>query len=407
METNFLPSLLHLSLAKVAVKVGYDKEIRTFTGRFNESWKVFVNKKIVALKLPKELEVKLIGALRPIILEIEEWIDDHDYLAYEGSNLISYICWKSEGTIDRKNTAMNLIGNKNIETKKRFIFACNHCLKNEIWDLWNALPEDEQEDFHDETSTIVKYWLTWVRQGYEPNKCWSKIFHDADTLPYFMERMKSSDDRWNLMINMFPEFILTEELNFRERVLYDLTGCGRIKSIHPLCLNTNIIRLFLSQMDREQQIQLFKQSPLRVLECYLNWPLQSSFMTVLRGLWEYLSEEYYLCLLQLILYKKIAFGFEDCDYVQLLREVWQESPEHLKAYIKEDDLYQPLMNTIDFGVSYPYTRQKLWQTAMYVAFKWTFNKNHYMSFSLKQMLFAAGIKHDFSSEFSSRRPANR
>ncbi|GBM26899.1 hypothetical protein AVEN_264752-1 [Araneus ventricosus] len=368
MESNFLPSLFHLALAKVAAGVCYDSEIRNFIGKFSENWKILLNKKLITLKLPTELQIKITGVLRPIILEIEEWMENHEFLLDSDINLLPYICWKSEGTINRKQTAVTLIGNENLDISKRFILACNYCLKDEILHLWNMMPENEQALFDSEETLVVHYWITWIRKGTEPLRYWSKISHTADTLPYFLQKLTSADRRWSLMIGMFPEFIMTDDLTFRERILYDLNGFGKINSVYPLCLKTDVIRLFLSQMDRDQQIELIKQSPLRVLECFLNWPLQSAFMAVLRDLWVYLSEEYFLCLLQLILYKKIAFGFEDFNYVELLKEVWLESPEHYKAYVKEDDIYHPLINTITYG-----------------------------------MLFAAGIKHDFSSEFSVRR----
>ncbi|WP_353274787.1 hypothetical protein [Wolbachia endosymbiont (group A) of Ennomos erosarius] len=120
----------------------------------------------------------------------------------------------------------------------------------------------------------------------------------------------------------------------------------------------DILCSLLSRMREDQKIKFLKKdiedinckkNPLRnprhsrTLEYFLSWPYQNYFMKTAELMWKFLPERDYAVLLLKICDKieskdeTLKYGEEKSfDYRKLLREFWNQSPEHYKKYVLND-----------------------------------------------------------------------
>ncbi|GBM14346.1 hypothetical protein AVEN_55340-1 [Araneus ventricosus] len=97
----------------------------------------------------------------------------------------------------------------------------------------------------------------------------------------------------------------------------------------------DVLCFLLSQINEEQQIEVFKSYPYEVLKCLLDWPWQSLFMETANRMWDFLSEENYDFLLRIIV-DKVMDGYKDYNYQNLFEEFWQQSPNAHKRYVIDE-----------------------------------------------------------------------
>ncbi|GFQ97947.1 uncharacterized protein TNCT_710341 [Trichonephila clavata] len=83
-----------------------------------------VAKKLPPLSCPTALRQEITAAMRPISFEVWHWILDHlKYIKWEGKRSKIPLSWKSDGTINRINTADNIIQSPDLEIETRFTLA--------------------------------------------------------------------------------------------------------------------------------------------------------------------------------------------------------------------------------------------------------------------------------------------
>ncbi|GFR23589.1 uncharacterized protein TNCT_574161 [Trichonephila clavata] len=95
---------------------------------------------------------------------------------------------------------------------------------------------------------------------------------------------------------------------------------------------------------------LLKRFPLKVLRTYLLWPNQRFFMDAVNKVWDRLPGNHFACLLHIIICQKIVELWKDFHYVNLLRQLWHRSPDHLKQYVEGTDIFEILMEILKNGV---------------------------------------------------------
>ncbi|GFT45141.1 uncharacterized protein NPIL_96651 [Nephila pilipes] len=79
-----------------------------------------------------------------------------------------------------------------------------------------------------------------------------------------------------------------------------------------------------------------------ILEYFLDWPLQNEFLEVADRMWSYISPHDFIKIFHFIIYQRIMIGWEDYDYIHLLKEFWKLSPANLKEKVMEDTIYKIL-----------------------------------------------------------------
>ncbi|GFQ98220.1 hypothetical protein TNCT_253341 [Trichonephila clavata] len=134
---NFIHSLEHLALSKVAVEIYTSPEVREYERKlvqpfyytYNAFWEPFVWEKVSSWVPFEVIQDKIVGAIKPLSNELLMWKADHcKILGPNAEEKISF-CWKPEGTIDRLETAKSLIHDKDFTIGQRFILACYYWLK--------------------------------------------------------------------------------------------------------------------------------------------------------------------------------------------------------------------------------------------------------------------------------------
>ena len=94
--------------------------------------------------------------------------------------------------------------------------------------------------------------------------------------------------------------------------------------------DTEVLYFLLTQMDDEQETEMFKCKPYDVLRCFLEWPFQSLCMEFANCMWDFLriNDYYYLLVLTI---DKIKY-WKDWNYQKFFGKVWQKSPKSLKDF---------------------------------------------------------------------------
>ncbi|GFT70290.1 hypothetical protein NPIL_390741 [Nephila pilipes] len=129
----FVPTLRHITLAKIAVVVYTDREIRNLEKELQkplhllpgQSWESIIKEKLPALVFPLVLQNEIVALMRAISFEVQQWMDDHHGILFTDDENFIRFCWNSNGTIDRLGTADFLIKSEHLSFEKRFSLAWN------------------------------------------------------------------------------------------------------------------------------------------------------------------------------------------------------------------------------------------------------------------------------------------
>ncbi|GFY39511.1 uncharacterized protein TNIN_315361 [Trichonephila inaurata madagascariensis] len=273
-------------------------------------WEELVNKRISSL--PKLLQQELLDVIRLVSIEIDKWIKYHSLIWARSSHIARHFQyefqWNSLGKIDQERTAMKLILNKRLPTRDR----CTLCV---LYDLTDMIPL--QEKVPDE-----------IIQTYRRRE-----------LPISMAFA-------GIKINYLKRKDMFATAGCKQKMLF--LGDALLRE----CLQYEDFLFYLSHLKDYEREAIFKYYGFKILRMYfLEWPLQSKFLSAAEQLLPHLNEEDFCDLLKIIVYERIMLGWEDFNYIDLLKEFWSLSPLHLKEYIMAlGPFYVAIMFIINFPV---------------------------------------------------------
>ncbi|XP_055939139.1 uncharacterized protein LOC129968858 [Argiope bruennichi] len=358
MTATFLPSLKHMTLAKIAITICkepeiscsiyeldylWDKNIRE--GR----WKRLMEKaeeKVSKLHIPPRLQQNILAVIKPISLEMAKF--KHDHLYFLGNRFDFQRCrlfWTHEGILDRQKTIQVLIRDEHICIINRFILAICYFLET---DAKNMLKHIDFSDF-DLTNEQI-FWISFARKYSN----WSEI---ALQFGYYLV----SDPALNCHLNSFYLRCFLDRLTpYNKKLCIENT----VKKTYR---DHDNFRFCISQLNEEQRESVFKENPLRLLRFLLDWPYQSLFSEAAEQMWKYLRGREFRYLLYFIIFNRIVADWYDFDYVNLLKDFWQQSPEHLKDYIERDSIYEPVQMVIAHDCTKPLPMKEIILTSFHVA----------------------------------------
>ncbi|GFS37694.1 hypothetical protein TNIN_414671 [Trichonephila inaurata madagascariensis] len=96
---------------------------------------------------------------RCICLEIDRWKKDHkDDFELDFLNLQNYICWTSQGKIDRIKSAKSLINDENLPICKSFNIARHYCF---VADVITLLEKMNKVDKFDSSRLGARPWFEY------------------------------------------------------------------------------------------------------------------------------------------------------------------------------------------------------------------------------------------------------
>lgn len=313
------PSLKHIALVNIVVSLWNQDDIKALIANLNfplyirdEDWQKIedrVIEKVPQLLIPSLLKEKLVCFVKPIGLQIAEWIQHNCKRFHILVNVSTEICWTSHGTIDRKKTAEMLINDENIDISCRFRLAYVYCLEDNIPELWKKMSEDLKGSILDGSSlwtyerTLVSLWTHAIKQYERHNELFS----------YQIEFESYARDGNKAAAAYFLQKLSPTE---REQVLVRTAKC--VSDADVLCF-------LLLQMNREQQAEIFQSIPYKILVLFLDWPFQAFFKETTNFVWEFLYGWHYVALLERIV-GKIKSGCKDWNYKKLFTEFLQKNP---------------------------------------------------------------------------------
>ncbi|GFX97255.1 uncharacterized protein TNCV_1076261 [Trichonephila clavipes] len=298
-----------------------------------KKWETLVLSKISSVVKAPLLQKELFTVVRLVSYEIDKWIKDHADVIHFNGELQYCFKWKSQGKIDREETAKILITNETLRVSERYGLACYYYLEEEAFFLWNRMTTVEKKRFY-EGAIFIPFWFVnkWERR--ERTVPWSYFAWVYVHNPLGLR-------------NIFPKLKGSQKLEFLRSILFRRS------------IDYEDMLFCLEEIDVSEHGEVFKACSAQVLEYLLNWPLQSEFINVCNHLLPYITEKDYHDLLESIIYRRIMVGFKDYDYVALLQELWAVSPAHFKESVKEESIYPPLMFAVNFDLMEPFPSEYL------------------------------------------------
>lgn len=344
------PSLEHITNIKIAVAICFEDDVKNLLRKFYFPSRRGIKTKLIEIEnilvqkveklpLPKNLKEKLLCLTRPVGFQISKWKQFHNNCNIR-VNLPKEFFWTPQGTIDRKKTAEGIIKAKSITITERYKLACIYCFEDDIKKLWEKMSEDCRRYFYDQDeplyvneNELVVFW-TYHLMG-EVDKLddlfFKRMNRQCSLYQYLFEIAATDGNR--AATEFFLEKLTPVE---REFLLETVISLSVIRSsVRVGFLKESISDIFcflLSELNEEQQIEVFKRCGYQVLICFLDWPLQIFFMEMANCMWNYLDESIYGELL-LQITDKIKHGYKDYDYRKLFGEFWKKTSNDYKKNV--------------------------------------------------------------------------
>ncbi|GBM15938.1 hypothetical protein AVEN_270607-1 [Araneus ventricosus] len=327
----FFPSLSHMALTKVAIelynRVGI-KSLLIFSSEIQFGNLTIIEKgsqekcdekykraKETILLIPTNLRERVFEVVQYIHDEVRTWKSDHSATFGLSDYFYLTFYWRCDGTINRTKTAQEIIWNEKIHIRKRFEIACIYCLVHDVTFLWAKLEAYAKlRIFKRSQNSVVLFWIRWLNNG--ALYSWDQYAQNYLSPPFMFTRLGSRIRFSSFFCELRPEH---RQKFYRFLDLSDADD----------------FRFCLYQATKKEQEVIMKMYPVKVLRCYLDWPLQSEFLEVAEKMWNYLKYSHFGLVLELLMammYRK------DFDYKDLLIKFWHQSPNHFQEYARKANI---------------------------------------------------------------------
>ncbi|GBL91436.1 hypothetical protein AVEN_167413-1 [Araneus ventricosus] len=327
---SFKPTLFHMSLAKLAVRLynefGFEIVEKALAEMeygnvpecdegSPENFPIVRSRvKENLLLIPTLLRSRVLTEVERVANEVLGWIYSHntiERLDYTKCSLF----WRSEGTIDRTKTAQEITQNQNVDITARFEIACMYCLANQVQTLWAELKANGKTEKYEEPSKcgmvpqMLPFWVRWILEGAQ--------------VP------------WTLAAQEFllPRWFLSSKNSLSSSHFRVLTPGERrflLPHLGYLC-KADDLRFCLYVLTKEEQDKVMESCCIEVLELHMNWPLARDFLKTAEKAWNFLVEYSFCIVLESLLERRDRTDF---DFEYLSEEFWKRSPTHFKEYAK-------------------------------------------------------------------------
>ncbi|CAL1291907.1 unnamed protein product [Larinioides sclopetarius] len=368
MSINFVPSLQHFTLAKIAIALCNNHEIKAlldesrspyscdsrglYTVQGNKYLPIFgrsghplytneerpvqrhnanndileqirgrVSGIIALLGIGRSLENRILSFIPHIVLEIEKWEEDHPEVLPAGYDAHVHFCWKSVGTIDRESTAENLLNHGNLPVKNRFLLACLYCMQDHLSSLWDSIYDSHKAHLISKChrGSLLNYWTTCLdgllsRRSVFPD---ASCIINVSALRYFYNEHGEDEKR------SFLNDVLSKHWK-----------------------NLDLVRFCVSKLCQNGPEELSSSQCHNILRCFLNWPLQSFFLNVSECLLIKLDLAEINDLLHDILRIMNTHQYEGTEYLNLLKELWEQIPSYHKESLINTPDFQPIKTAL-------------------------------------------------------------
>ncbi|GFS70175.1 uncharacterized protein NPIL_137221 [Nephila pilipes] len=352
---NSVFSLELLALTKIAIHILSDPDIKAIlyknqtliSSMSAKIWEPIIMKKWSSSDLPLLLKKKVIALIQPLSVEIDHWTMDHVFILkhYKNESLNKYV-WKDNGTIDRLKTAKKYIQCESNSFFRRFHMACGYWLEEEAKQLWEKMPETSRrrldairvDPLNSQWDHVVKDWIAFLKSGAVD---WRK---HPFSHPFSWYCLDNVVIQGNLPQHLSPQ----DQLNVFKTMI---KGPG----------STHTKTLCLLKMNAEQFKIRMKMEPVKVFKSLCNWPMHLLLQEMSDHIFSFLNERQFLQFLIEVVYYKIGFDWMDCDYVELLNELWKKCPVHFKQYVESSEFFDILKMALNHDYKEPFHNQCPWE----------------------------------------------
>ncbi|GFY79553.1 uncharacterized protein TNIN_425951 [Trichonephila inaurata madagascariensis] len=282
----------------------------------------------------KRRQGEIIALIKPIVLDVTFWRQDHREIFTTKKESCLKFCFNEDGTVDRIKTAELLINSKRLSVRTRFVLACQYWSRWDVFIFFKKLPRATRYGillefkkgnriFNEHEEEVVQWIKLYQKREFSEAMPWGYRF----SLNWQCVSIQSR------IVN----YLSQEDKNFIFKAVFEDTNLMHVG------------RFCLSRMSTDHREQLLTRFPAKVLSIYLLWPYHNYFLDAANKVWDCLPEHHFICLLHIIICQKIVAIWEDFDYVDLLRQFWQESPDHFKQYAEDKPIFEVLMGIVKHG----------------------------------------------------------
>lgn len=297
----------------------------------NTYW--MVSEKVKHLQIPEELKKDILLLVYPIGRHISGWVQSHNVQLYPGVYLPPELSWTSNGTLNRKEIARKLVADETLNVNTSYELACTYCLERDIPPLWDRMSQTLKKRFINipfQVNPSVAFWtLEMQRRDAEAS---SKEI-DKKLQPGrgdFIYAFKSAAGECNLAA---VEFFLHKLTVWEKKFLLVDVMDKVLSSFDFRLLGTDMLRRLISEMDSSQQISVFQNHTVALLDSFLDWPNNDYFLKIVTQMWDYLSEEKFCKLLGIIARKaECSAWHESINFSELFVQIWQKGATDHKKY---------------------------------------------------------------------------
>ncbi|GBO04894.1 hypothetical protein AVEN_88026-1 [Araneus ventricosus] len=330
MNYILLPSLKHAAAVRTASLLYHDCEIEIMLEKgtatdvnvqVHEQWQlkeIEIADKLSPL-LPSLLRKTVAKVIRPMHNEVEAWKRNHEFLLkHLGACCCTWLLWKTDGTINRTQTAKKLVVNDNIDPKIRFIMACTYFLEDEVLALWERIKpvRKRKKLVFEDSNSAVKFWIRWLKR--KNTKHWSEMVDEYFRIPSTYPCYPPMDIP--LRVSCFYPFLSRE---MKQHFIQYLAK--------PSC-HADDFQICVNNMNETDRIEAFKTKfPFGLFFC-LRWPYRSVFIKMAKEVFSYLTFDGFGTILHFMLCSYIFDGYED---FHLFEEFWLMSPATFKDETKK------------------------------------------------------------------------
>ncbi|KAL7631130.1 UNVERIFIED_CONTAM: hypothetical protein RMT77_018570 [Armadillidium vulgare] len=320
-------------------------------------------------KLPFVLREKIpIPVVIFCLSQSMEWVKFHNLefdlsLIYSCSFLRSSF-FTSKGILNKEKAARELLKDTELSPSLKFCIACHYCLSDVIPGLWEQLPEDKRPILKNkvfengfcigERNKMADLWsyflLGELEILMEEEDDSFSLYKFKKTLEYNVLHRGCNDVAFKKCFEELNELQKEEALIFtREKLLENFVSdfytfgysesdaspdLFSLQSFLPFQDYLEIAIFFFRHLDQRQLMVFFQPVMLYyVLFHLLSWPYEHMFMDVVSQFWEVLPKSGFCLLLhRIVSLIKNKSSSKLCDYHNILRDFWIQSPSFLKRF---------------------------------------------------------------------------
>ncbi|WP_347938850.1 hypothetical protein [Rickettsia oklahomensis] len=388
-----MPSLKHMSAVKIIITLWSQADIQneiiklshvsqryTYSEDMNKLCQEVKSKifdRILELSRFKSIRKILSDVVNPIGQEIFDWMeyqdrsifcnDQYQAMHHIAVNYIGSLVWSSRGIIDYQETARILFLKKELSNNYKYNLACNYCLEDKI----KIIVPQVLPTLHLGSITMQPmsyFWINYIIKNFVELK--EEIKKSIDTYNIKYRGNYSSVDEIAQYLAILDAKLKQEagvhsSVNeYLFQVLVGLYGYNKLLYKNQVVIkyiwykfsddeksrniitalqnisNTDLKCFFLSQMNEEQQQEVFKTGSRDILLSLLDdWLWKDYFLPTIHHIWNSISELDYLSVLENIVLYRMEQHYEDIEkynqYKMLCKELWQFAPKHLKEFVFE------------------------------------------------------------------------